>query len=85
MHYVHPDKPRARPDAKCPKLKTPRRRVKLNKKDQGGADTKKGSFGSAIRQDLPYLRLIVNEAVRLHPRRPPEEHVMLANLREYLM
>lgn len=53
--------------------------------DRGGADPKKGSSGGAIRQDLPYLRLIVNEAVRLHPRRPPEEHVLLANLREYLM
>ena len=49
------------------------------------ADTKKESSGSVIRRDLPYLRLIVKEAVRLHPRRPPEEHVMLTNLREYLM
>jgi hypothetical protein len=67
------------------KLKNHRRRVKSNKNDHGEADTTKGSFGSVMRQDLQYLRLIVNEAVRLHPRRPPEEHVMLANLREYLM
>ncbi len=67
------------------KLKNPRRRFRVNKMDHGGADTKKGSSRSTIRQDLPYLRLIVKEVVRLHPRRPPEEHVMLANLREYLM
>ncbi len=39
----------------------------------------------SLRHDLPYLRLIVNEGVRTHPKRPPEEDVMLANLRDYLI
>ena len=53
--------------------------------NQSGVPRDRARARSAIRQDLPYLRLIFKEAVRLHPRRPPEEHVMLANLREYLM
>jgi hypothetical protein len=67
------------------KLKNLRRRVKEIRRIMEEPNTRTGSSGTSLRHDLPYLNLIVNEAIRLHPRRPPEENIMLENLREYLM
>ena len=43
------------------------------------------SAGMTLRHDLLYLRCIAKKAVRLYPRRTPEDKFMLGVLRDYLV